>query len=95
MKYSIAVIALIGLSSEANAVSIQKIHNHHVPGVTFIGTRDEETENKEDASSEEDPKSPEAVEKRRAIAKDLESRPNIKDDAADQQKKLESDSKVP
>ena len=65
----------------------------------MVGTHgDEPLDNKADAApekeagpekKEEDPKSPEAVEKRRAIAKDLEGRPVIKDNAGDASKKLE------
>ena len=59
----------------------------------MIGTHEEPLDNKADAApKEEDPKGAEAVEKRQAEAKDLEGRPEIKDNAGDASKKLSADS---
>ena len=53
MKYSVAVIALLGLTNEANAVSIQRHHHHAHHDIQMVGTHgDEPLDNKADAAPE-------------------------------------------
>jgi len=63
----------------------------------MVGTHEEPLDNKTDAAPEksEDPKSPEAVEARRAEAKDKEGRAEIIDNDAEASKKLTKDSDTP
>ena len=56
MKYSVAIIALLGLC-EVNAISIQKHHHHHSHHESqMVGTHEEPLDNKADAAPKEDAK---------------------------------------
>ena len=70
MKTSFAILALLGLVSfqDVNAVSIQRRHHNHVPGVTLLNERDEEPDKEAQKMAESIAKDKASEEKAELVA---------------------------